>query len=195
MRTFIRSVGKLLLQILSIAVVVGALYLLFLLIRQAFLIIVGLEKTVVAAFVASITAVFGYWYTQRQTTSRTIAEAHRKEKAKLYHEFMDLLGRFFKPGMREKGEMDPDDLPGDILDAFFAFNSNLIVWGSPEMIHAYLNFRNGASDPEKQQYSLLFMDDMLTAIRRDLGNSNRRLKRGDLIKTFLTDPEELDKLL
>ena len=42
---------------------------------------------------------------------------------------------------------------------------------------------------------LLIMDDIMQAMRKDLGLSNWGLVRGDLMKMFLTDPETLDKML
>ena len=44
-----------------------------------------LETTIIAAILASFTGVFGYWYTQRQITSRNIEETHRPHKAERHY--------------------------------------------------------------------------------------------------------------
>ena len=59
------------------------------------------------------------------------------------------------------------------------------------MIKAYTNFRNIGEQPQ----ILLKVDDMLRAIRQDLGHSNRGIKKGDLIGLFLSDPEKLRELI
>jgi len=35
------------------------------------------------------------------------------------------------------------------------------------------------------------MDELLKAMRKDLGNSNFGLERGDTVRVFLSDPDEL----
>jgi hypothetical protein len=73
------------------------------------------------------------------------------------------------------------------------FNRNVLLWGSPTVIRAFLAFRSqgGTTNP----FVLGQMDKLLGAIRKDLGLSNWRLQKGDLVKLFLKDPTELDKML
>ena len=78
------------------------------------------------------------------------------------------------------------------LDFFVSFTRDLIVWGSPGVIKAYENFRRGSSS---SSVVLFLVDDILREIRRDLGNSNWGIKKGDLIKLFSKDPEELDRVV
>lgn len=62
---------------------------------------------------------------------------------------------------------------------------------SPAVIRAYTAFRNTGTNPD----IVLRIDDLLQAMRKDLGNSCWTLNRGDLIKLFITDPENLDVLM
>lgn len=65
------------------------------------------------------------------------------------------------------------------------------MWGSPAVIKAYTAFRSTGSDP----HIVFRLDDLMQAMRKDLGNSNWGLARGELIKLFITDPETIDPLL
>lgn len=57
-----------------------------------------------------------------------------------------------------------------------------MLWASPNVITAWLKFRTVSTS---RGDVLLAMDQMYGAIRKDLGNSNRTLKTGDLIRIGL----------
>jgi hypothetical protein len=82
-------------------------------------------------------------------------------------------------------------LPKELEEVIFSMQSNMIVWAAPSVIKDYQNFK---LNPESGKI-LHYLDDTLRKIRKDLGHSDSGLKRGDLIKLFLRDPEELDKLI
>ena len=93
-----------------------------------------------------------------------------------------------------KGGRTPDAAAMKKLeDFFFNFTTNVMLWGSPGVLQHYGSFRRTGqqSDPNV----VLLMDDILQAMRKDLGLSNWGLARGDLIKMLLTDPETLDALV
>ena len=66
-----------------------------------------------------------------------------------------------------------------------------MLWGSPGVLSAYNSFRAAGEDPKV----ILLVDDLLQAMRKDLGLSNWGLGRGDLMKMLLTDPEKVDEIL
>ncbi|UCG55412.1 MAG: hypothetical protein JSV32_04210, partial [Dehalococcoidia bacterium] len=79
-------------------------------------------------------------------------------------------------------------------DFFFDFTTRVMLWGSPSVLQHYGAFRKVGEKPDPH-ILLLLLDDVLQAMRKDLGLSNRALARGDLIKMLLTDPESLDALV
>ena len=159
--------------------------------------LLGLDKEVTVSIIASVgtvlAAVAAVMYNQRRAQARSIREQHRAPKVALYKSFMDnaLVGVLRL--MREKGgdAVAPEDLPDDLEEFFLSFHAELIVWGAPGVISAYDTFRRRAGGKD----TLLLLDDVLQAIRKDLGHSNWALSRGDLISLFLKDPEELKKLM
>ena len=139
-----------------------------------------------------LAAVAAALYVQRRTKERDIAEAHRPQKIEVYGRFMETVFEVLKRSKDETADSSQEAFEKEYLDFFVTFTRDLIVWGSPGVIKAYENFRRGvSSDPAV----LLLVDDILREIRKDLGNSNWNIKRGDLIKMVLKDPGELDKAL
>lgn len=142
-----------------------------------------LNPSVGAALVTASLGLLGLWYAQWQSKSRDIAESHRASKIEVYNLFFEIVEAF------QNNEMDSDNLSNDFKKKFQQLNRGLILWASPEVIKAYLNFRRIAGNDSK---NILFAVDMVyQAIHKDLANSNFSLNKGDLIRLNLKDPDEL----
>ena len=133
-------------------------------------------------------------YGQWRTRLREIAEAHRPKKIELYQKFMDEYVRILRES--REGRLQIADQGGEPSEEFkefyFSFNRDLILWGSAGVIRAWGRFVGlGIQDPAGV---LSRVDALLKEIRADLGNSNRGLSKGDLIKLFLSDPSEYDRI-
>jgi len=184
--------GLLVLLIIA-GMILGFLYLLFKIIFE------GLDKNVQSAIITAVVTigatVFAVIYNQRKTKEREIAEEHRSHKVEIYKEFMIMIVDILRHNkVKTKTTGNPaDNLPEGVEDQMYKFTRNIIVWGSPDVIKAYTQFRNlGENDVPN---ILIILDTLLKEIRADLGNSNKGLQTGDLIKLFITDPENLDALL
>jgi len=150
----------------------------------------NLNPNVAAAIITAVVGLTGLWYVQWHTRAREIAESHRKSKIEVYNVFFDIVERFqdeFVEANFEKRE----DVPDWLRKEFQKLNRGLIIWGSPEVIKAWLYFReiSGQGNPKV----LVAVDKMYQAIRKDLGNSNFGLQTGDLLKSTLSDPENWGK--
>jgi hypothetical protein len=142
------------------------------------------------AFLGTVTAGIGaVVISQQRTKSREIAEAHRPVKADLYMAFITEIVGTLRKGAGES-ELSPQTLK-HLEDFFYDFTMKAMMWGSPGVLRAYTAFRRAGENPNV----VFLVDDVLRAMRKDLGLRNRGLQRGDLIKLLITDPEELDKLL
>ncbi|MCP4139357.1 MAG: hypothetical protein GY755_03540 [Chloroflexi bacterium] len=178
---------------ITIAIIIAVAYGIFLLLSNFLNRISSINESIIAAFVAALTAVFGYWYTQRQINFRNTLEAHRPKKVEVYGVFMDILEDALNSVKnKEKEKITPSNISDKLQKKFFKLNRGLIIWGSPKTIKAWHNFRLGSKESSSNHEPLFLMDAILRSIREDLGNSNFGLKEGDLIKIFLSDPEELD---
>lgn len=145
----------------------------------------------IIAFAGTIIAGIGaVIVSQQRTNSREIAEAHRPAKIKIYSGFIRYLVRILRD--QKAGKLDDAETQKQLEDFFFRFTTNVMLWGSPAVLRHYKSFREHG---KRQDKSILFVvDDILQAMRRDLGLKNWGLERGDLVKMLLTDPEALDSL-
>jgi hypothetical protein len=141
-----------------------------------------LSKTLVASAatvtVAVTTLAFGKLWEQRQKLRQDL----REKKIPIYE---DQLKTLFRVMMAEKrGEKPPSEQ--EIMRAFSQFTERLIVWGSSDVIRAWVEFRTKpfGDDP---QAGLLRIEAILRAIRKDLGENLTGLKHGDLLRLFVND--------
>ena len=183
--------------LLLCTLVIGAVYGLFRLTGYVVAGVLSLDSGVAAATIAAITTVLvsvaSIVYSQRKTKEREIAESHRPQKIELYKRFMDdaVVGALRQAKQDSETAGDDDGLQERLAKFFLEFTADMIVWGSPQVIKAYRDFRNSENNP----HILLKMDDVLRAIRKDLGHGNRGIERGNLIALFLTDPEKPEEML
>lgn len=147
------------------------------------------NSQIVVALIAFAGTIIGAVYVQQRTKAREIAEAHRPIKTALYMGFISQVIDLMRQNVGKK-ELD-EEQKKKLEDFFFNFTSKAMLWGSPGVLKNYSAFRSVGNNPN----IILYIDDVLTAMREDLGLSNRGLSRGDLIKMLLTDPEKLDALL
>lgn len=186
---------NIIISIITFAIVGLSLYGIFLLLRPVASEINTLNPNVIASLIAALTAVFGYLYNQRKSKLRDIAETHRLQKVELYKSFMDMtVNILMKTKTGELNELPDGQIPSDLEKQFMHFTRDLISWGSPEVIKTFKKFRDSSEHGPNPQVIVL-VDDILHAMRKDLGHSNFGLRRGDLIKLFIKDPHEVDKLL
>lgn len=109
----------------------------------------------------------------------------RKEKAPTYEEFVAFLFKIMRNQEARKPMSDQQ-----MIEFVLKFNQRLLVWGGDSVIRAWSNFKLGASAGETTK--LVFsIEDILFAIRADMGHSNEGLKRGDLSAIFINDIQTL----
>lgn len=148
----------------------------------------SLDSSVAAALTTAVLGLLGLWYAQWHSKSRDIAESHRTSKIEVYSIFFDIVEKFQNDQVKDS-ELADGNVPAWLRKDLTRLNRGLILWASPDVITAWLNFRRVTGSGGGSV--LLAMDRMYKAIRKDLGNSNIGLKGGDLIRIGLKDPDEL----
>ena len=154
----------------------------------------ALDKEIVAAVVASFMGLSGILYAQWHSKAKEISDSHRPAKIEVYETFFDIVERFMAAEKDKEENLDPEDenFPQELKDQFTKLSRGMIIWASPRVIKAWSNFREKADDAKTSTDILFAVDDVLQAIRADLGNSNFGLTRGAVIKLYLSDPSEID---
>ena len=74
----------------------------------------------------------------------------------------------------------------------------LMIWGSDDMIQAFHDFRiaslRQAAGTAKALDTLFAVEDLLLAIRKDLGHKNKNITRGKILRLFVNDlPDSLEQ--
>ena len=127
MTAFLRRFVNFLTQLLAIGIILAAGYVIYLLIRSFVAALPSIDPGVIAALIAAIAAVFGYWYTQRQTKAGEIAEAHRAHKVEVYSTFMEIIERLMARSREGKPDIDPAKVPREFEDLFARLTRGLLV--------------------------------------------------------------------
>ncbi len=181
-------------SVMAVTVIVVILLCAFVTVRWMIRGIAGFDEKMTVAIIAACTTVIvsvaTVVYTQQKTKTREIDNSHRPQKVEIYKRFMDTAVVGLLKASKEK-RIESPEYQRELEELFFSFTGDVIVWGSPSVIRAYSAFRSAGANPN----ILLRVDDLLKAMRKDLGNSNWGLTRGELIKLFVNDPEKLDEIL
>jgi hypothetical protein len=189
-----------LIGLVALIIIAVTVYGVFAFFHWLFMGVIGLDAKVSAAIIAACTtfivSVATVLYTQQKTKSREIDNSHRPQKMEIYKRFMnEVVVNLLKATKDNK--VDSPEFKKKLEEDLVSFTGDIIVWGSPTVILAYTEFRSSRTASENTESSslsiLLKIDNLFQAMRKDLGNSNWGLNRGDLIKLFLTDPENFDQ--
>lgn len=137
---------------------------------------------VVAAVVTGLAALMGVPVQRYLEHQREDARERRNRMAPIYEE---LLKTFYSSAAG--GALDQSEL----LSFFEDLARSLLIWGSEPVIVAFNRWRVQVAALEEGSPDALFaFEDLLYAIRADLGNESKNMGRGDLLRVFVNDIDE-----
>ena len=103
-----------------------------------------------------------------------------------YAEFIEMVYK-----IQEKTKAGDEYPEEEMLEDVFSFSKKLTLWGSNKVIRKWLVFRSksveGKINPTK---TLFLLEDIVFEIRKDMGQSKRGLKQGDILRFFVNDVSE-----
>ncbi|PKG48692.1 hypothetical protein CXF87_17150 [Halomonas sp. MES3-P3E] len=149
----------------------------------------SVSAAIVGAMATVLVGVGGALYTQSQIKKREIEEAHRARKVEIYKDFLDIAARMMAEGNESVSLKPPTQQ--ELVDFMVGFKTNVVLWGSPKVINAQLNFQKISSEGGNV---LKAVDHLYKAIREDIGLSNRGLDKYQLVKMYLSNPDEMDEM-
>lgn len=159
-------------------------------IRWAVHVFQGLNREVAAAIVAALgTAVvtlLSVLATRVFERRGAVERAQQERRIPVYEEFVSGLLQFFGKTIQEP-EVDHS---ADVTKLMAAFTEKVIIWGSDDVVQLWgrYQYQIRAAQTDEQRAEMTFMlEQLLLGLRRDLGHANKKLGRGDLLKTFITD--------
>jgi hypothetical protein len=150
----------------------------------------GVAAAVVTASATLLISVTSLIYSKRWEQRRLIEQAQREQKLPVYDEFIGFWFRatFFHDSDASPTEAEWKSFVGDSAQ-------KLSLWASEDVIHAYNRFRQvagvvSADQLESNPGPLLAFEQMLFAIRRDLGHENKGLSAADLLRLYINDIDD-----
>jgi len=180
-----RRAGVILFAVIVLAVLSGIGYGL---VRLAWALATGLSgiapetsAVIVAASTTTILAIVILVGSRRATSIRSIAASETARRGELYG------GRFAR-GIEDRVRTTREsehECRERFCELVEEMAGDLITWGSPEVVRALDRLR--IAGPSSDEWPLVF-DDLVRAVRRDLGTSNRGLDRGELVAVLLPVP-------
>lgn len=147
-----------------------------------------IDKTVQAAVIAALVALFSVIFTFWKERSRSLREAHRDQKIKAYSQFYESM---FSVLRASKNNSKYDE--SKLADEFFEIQKNILFYGSPKVIKNFSEFKLVSGNEEPQADEILkSVGRVLLAMRDDIGLSNSGLDELNIHQIYVTD--DLQKL-
>jgi hypothetical protein len=144
---------------------------------------------VAAAAATVLVSVLTLVVTKYLETRATIKQQLREKKVPIYEE---LISTLFRLTYSEKlGETPMSE--HEVMKFFISATERLVIWGSDDVLRSFRAFRlhfvdvELQNDPRRAMKGLFLYEDMLLAIRRDLGHSNASLGRGSILGLWIND--------
>lgn len=150
----------------------------------------NLDSNVAAAIVAAAATVLVSVVTllvgKAMEVRTEIREEHRRRKIPVYESLIKFMSR---ATMGEKVGKKPTE--AETLEFFIEFTQDLMIWGSNEVISSWVEWRKTANensmDGQKGRSILYSYEDLVFAIRKDLGHRSGVLEKGDMLRLFVND--------
>lgn len=152
------------------------------------------DKVVVVALITGFLSLFGILISSTlgkiYEYKYNVKKYQYSKKEKAYDDFINIYY-----GVLEKSRKNQPVNGEDTIAQLNEFSKKLTLWGSNEVIKKWLKFRI-SSQSEDSKDILLVLEDILFAIRKDLGNKNKlsqKLKHGDLLSFVINDIDTIIK--
>lgn len=169
---------------LGLVLVVVLVYVAVTVLRGLGGILQSLDSSVAAAIIAAVVSVISIALAKGYESVLLIQKEHRERKIPVYEELLKFMSRAM---MAEKlgDTLDESEVRAFMLD----FNQRFMVWGSDDVLAAWVRWRRaavreGTADPVEL---ILLYEQLILAIRRDLGHKNKNIKQRDILALFIND--------
>ncbi|MGB4498053.1 MAG: hypothetical protein WBI40_05085 [Methylococcaceae bacterium] len=125
--------------------------------------------------------------TQQKIKLREIEESHRPKKVEIYQNFLNTVTAIIGGQNENISIQAPSEQ--ELADYMFKFKMDILLWASPNVIKAQLEFENVS---ESGGDVLIAVNNVYKAMREDIGLSNSGLDNLELIKIFLNEQGRID---
>jgi hypothetical protein len=182
------SIQKSLQTTLGLALIFISAYGIWWLVRTFIDAISAASPEVSAAIVGAMATILGgvlaILLSQAHERKRAAEDAHRLRKVEIYQGFIDMITKLIGASNENLSIQEPD--PQELIEYLFKLKADILLWGSPKVIKAQINFEAvaGSGNTGKIFHSV---NSLYLAIREDVGLSNFGLNNLELVKLYLND--------
>lgn len=142
--------------------------------------------TVIATVLGSTVAIMYGKYHERKMS---IESDFRKLKIEIYDEFFREFFHSFYENKQDSLEKT------DLTEFLREWQRKFMLWGSKDVLERYVDFMKGLSKYNGTIYIFVLYDELVKAIREDLGHKNTDLPKGFFNHFLLTNSPLLVELL
>lgn len=180
------NISSIILGLLLLALIIWGGYKIFLIIWDAFKTVdPTLATGIIAASATILVSILSVLIQKYIENKQKILNEHRNKVAPLYEKFISFMFQLLfaeKFGEKQLSEKES-------IKKFAEFTQAIVVWGSDDVIKAFFNFKNASINLNNASNLTLLntVEDLLLAIRKDLGHSNKGLDRGKIMGLFIND--------
>ena len=176
--------------IFGLAIFAGLIWLLYIIVTKFLNWLSILENQIAAAVVTvSATALISIGcliLSKQYEHKRDIRKEHNSKKVPVYEELISFMFKVFFA--QKAGEKPPSEQ--EIIKFFAESTPKLVVWGDESVIKSFcllrdksVNIDSGKSAP----VTMFLFENLLLAMRKDLGHKDKKIQKGDLLILFITD--------
>lgn len=145
---------------------------------------------IIAAITTILVSVVSVLISKHLEQRNNILKELREKKTPVYEELLEFL---FRVMHGEKAGLTPLS-EAELIGKFSGITQRLIIWGSDEVVHSLYYFRRSMNNGDKAStYMLIAFEEILLAIRKDLGHHNKKLTHGKILGTFVNDLHQIFK--
>lgn len=121
--------------------------------------------------VSTATVTIGRYFEKK----KELEALHREKKIPIYGKFLDGLFAVF---YNQKGKKI------DVVKFLQDWQQQIVLWGGPKVVNSYIAWKNELTEHEPDSKSLKRTDDLILAIREELGHNDKELAE-DIFPRFI----------
>lgn len=145
-----------------------------------------LAAGILAASATILVSVITIMLSKRQEHKVEIESQLRQKKIPIYEKLIEFI--FLITFAEKLGKKQPSEK--EMIQFFADTTKDLVVWGSKDMVKAFGDFRENlvsSTEGGEPKKVLATVEDLMFAIRKDLGHKHVGIKRGDILRLYISD--------